>query len=260
MNDPIYLTRDGDVAEMVLNRPEKLNSMNQAIWQAIPRLVAEVAEDPALKVLIVRGATPKAFAAGADIAEFKTVHATEQSAHAYHQDIYKAFDALAGLAKPTIAQVQGICFGGGCALALCCDLRYADETAKFCIPPAKLGIAYSLSETKRLSDLVGPSKAKEMLMGARVLAADEALSTGLVTRLFPSADLARETRAYADELCKLSQYTIRAVKQIVGAIGEGATEDNELSRRLHRGAFESPDYQEGRDAFMEKRTPVFTYR
>jgi enoyl-CoA hydratase/carnithine racemase len=231
---PIYLTRDGEVAELVLNRPAKLNSMNQAIWQAIPRLVAEVADDPALKVLIVRGATPKAFAAGADIAEFKDVHATEARAHDYHQAIYKAFDALASLEKPTIAQIQGICFGGGCALALCCDLRYADETARFCIPPARLGIAYSLSETKRLSDLV--------------------------TRLFPAAELARETRAYADELTRLSQYTIRAVKQIVGAISDGATADNELSRSLHKGAFKSPDYREGRDAFMEKRTPTFTYR
>lgn len=257
---PIYLTRDGEIAEMVLNRPEKLNSLNHEIWQTIPKLVREVADDEGIKVLIVRGVTPKAFAAGADIAEFPVVHASEESATAYHHDIHEAFEALATLVKPTIAQIQGICFGGGCALALCCDIRYGDETSKYCIPPAKLGIAYSLGETKRLSDLVGPSKAKEMLMGAKVLDAQEALSSGLLTRLFPSEDLARETRAYADSLCGLSQFTIRAVKQIVQSIGEGATADNELSRSLQRAAFKGPDYREGRDAFLEKRTAKFTYR
>jgi len=257
---PIYLDKQGEVAELVLNRPEKHNALNRAIWTSIPRLIAEVAADKEIKVLILRGATPEVFAAGADIGEFREVHATADSARAYHGEIRQAYDAIAGLDRPTIAMVQGICFGGGCAVALCCDMRYADETARFCIPPARLGLAYTLHETKRLSDLVGPSKAKEMLMGAMVIEAEEALAIGLATRLFPAARIAEDTRAFAEQLCGLSQYSIRAVKQIVGEILDGAHDETDGSRALAMGAFEGPDYREGRDAFLAKRRARFTFR
>ncbi len=174
--------------------------------------------------------------------------------------IAAAYAALSGLEKPTIALVQGVCFGGGCALALCCDLRYADPSARFCIPPARLGLAYSLGETKRLVDLVGPAKAKEMLMGATVLDADDALRLGLATRLFPAAELEPQTLAFARHLCSLSQFTIRAVKQIVGEIVGGAVAETELSERLLEQQFQSPDYLEGRRAFLEKRKAVFAWR
>ena len=140
------------------------------------------------------------------------------------------------------------------------DLRYADETATFCIPPARLGLAYSLGETKRLVDLVGPSKAKEMLMGARVIAADEALRIGLATRAFAAAELERETIAFARRLCELSQFTIGAVKAIVDDIMAGAVNETETSRRLLEDQFRSPDYLEGRAAFLEKREPDFSRR
>lgn len=259
-DSPVYLERHGDVAELVLNRPDKHNAMNRAIWQALPDLVREVEADKAVKVLVLRGATPRAFSAGADIAEFREVHATPESARAYHGEIAEAFDAVAGLSKPTIALIQGICFGGGCALTLCCDFRYADETTRFCIPPAKLGLAYSLLETKKLTDLVGPSVAKEMLFAARVLDSDDAFRTGLVTRLFPADKVREETFAFAEELCALSQYTIRATKHMISEIVKGVSEETERTRRLAADSFEGPDYREGRDAFLEKRPPKFTYR
>lgn len=257
---PVHLTTAGAIAELILNRPEKRNALTEDMWAAIADLAAKVAADPAVKVLILRGATAEAFAAGADIGEFDQVHATPETARAYHDVVHRAYLAIASLEKPTIAMVQGVCFGGGCALALCCDLRYADPSARFCIPPARLGLAYSLEETKRLVDLVGPAKAKEMLMGARVIAADEALRVGLATRLFPAADLERETVAFAEQLCRLSQFTIRAVKAIVGDIVNGAVGETETSRHLFEAQFESPDYLEGRRAFLEKREPSFTDR
>ncbi len=257
---PIYLERRGEVAAMVLNRPDKRNALNAEVWQTIPKLAAEVAADPEIKVLVLRGAGPEAFAAGADISEFPEVHATPERARDYHGDIRTAYDALAHLEKPVIAMVQGVCYGGGCALALTCDIRYADLTARFAIPPARLGLAYSLIETKRLVDLVGPSKAKEMLFAARALNAEEALQVGLATRLFDAEVLEAETFAFAEELCRLSQYTIRAVKKHIRAITGGATDETEESRTLAMGAFDQPDYHEGRDAFLEKRQPKFTYR
>ncbi len=261
MSEPsIYLATQGAIAQLVLNRPAKRNALSVEMWRAIPKLAAEAAADPEVKVLIMRGASPEAFCAGADIGEFDQVHASSATRQSYRSTVGAAYAALAELERPTIAMVQGVCFGGGCALALCCDLRYADPGASFCIPPARLGLAYSLKETKRLVDLVGPAKAKEMLMGARVIEAEEALRIGLATRLFAAADLERETLAFAEQLCGLSQFTIRAVKQIVGEILNGAVEDTELSRRLFESQFEGPDYLEGRRAFLEKRRPAFTWR
>jgi enoyl-CoA hydratase/carnithine racemase len=258
--EPVYLTIDGAIAQLILNRPDKRNALTRAMWAAIAEHAAAIAGNPEVKVVVLRGATPAAFAAGADIAEFEEVFASSEKARAYQEIVHAAYDAIAHLAKPTIAMVRGVCFGGGCALALCCDLRYADETATFCIPPARLGLAYSLAETRRLVELVGPSKAKEMLMGARVIEADEALRTGLATRVFGAADLERETRAFADRLCELSQFTIRATKAVIRDILDGAVAETETSQRLFEEQFQSADYVEGRNAFLEKRAPNFAGR
>ena len=256
--DFVELTKDGAVATLVLNRPNKRNAMNEAMWQAIADYTNDVASDLAIKVMIIRGADKTAFSAGADIGEFGRVHASPETADDYRNVVDAAYQAVAGLEKPTIAMIQGVCFGGGCALSLCCDLRYADPTSSFCIPPAKLGLVYSLQETKRLSDLVGPSKAKEMLMGAYVVEADEALRIGLATRLFKPSDLETETYQFAHGLTDLSQATIKAVKVMLGEITNGATADTDVSRQLIKAQFESADYIEGRNAFMEKRKPNFS--
>ena len=258
--EPIYLTIEGAVAQLILNRPDKRTALTRAMWAAIAEHTAAVAADPEVKVLVLRGATPAAFAAGADIAEFEEVFASPETARAYQEVVHAAYDAIADLAKPTIAMVQGVCFGGGCALALCCDLRYADESATFCIPPARLGLAYSLAETRRLVGLVGPAKAKEMLMGARAIAADEALRIGLTTRVFKAVDLERETMAFAGHLCGLSQFTIRATKTVIRDILNGAVAETETSRGLFEEQFRSADYIEGRNAFLAKRAPNFTWR
>lgn len=257
-DQPVKTFKDGPVATLTLNRLKKRNAMNEAMWQSIADQAAKLADDDSVKVLIVRGGDANAFSAGADIAEFERVHASPESAAAYQTVVEAAYQALANLRKPTIAMIQGVCFGGGCALSLCCDLRYADRSASFCIPPAKLGLIYSLRETKRLADLVGPSKAKEMLMGAYVVDAEEALQIGLATRLFPADQLERETYAFAQHLANLSQATIGAVKSMMNEISEGASSDTETSRRLVEAQFESADYLEGRKAFLEKRKPNFS--
>ncbi len=259
-SDPIYLEKRGEIAHLVFNRPEKRNALNRRVWESIPQLARQIEADRDIKVVIVRGATPVAFSAGADIAEFDEVHATPETARKYDETIREAYNALYRLDRPTIAMISGVCFGGGCALALTCDLRYADETAKFCIPPARLGLVYTLLETKRLTDLVGPSKAKEMLMGARVIEAEEALQVGIATRLFGQDELERETQAFAEQLCGLSQVTIRAVKQVVAEIEQGTSDDNARTHALIADGFTKPDYLEGRDAFLAKRPAKFTYR
>lgn len=254
----IDIQKAGPIATLMLNRPEKRNALNEAMWRAIAKEANGVADDPAIKVLIIRGIDGSAFSAGADIGEFDRVHESPKTAEAYRQVVDAAYQAVADLKKPTIAMIQGYCFGGGCALSLCCDLRYVDPTARFCIPPAKLGLIYSLTETKRLADLVGPSKAKEMLMGARIIDAEEALRVGLATRLLDPQGLERETYEFAKHLSQLSQATIAGVKMMMAEISKGAVVDTEVSRRLIETQFESADYIEGRQAFLEKRKPDFS--
>jgi len=259
-NEPVLLRRDGEIAELVLNRPEKQNALNRAMWQAVARLAKEAGEDPTVRVLILRGASPQAFAAGADISEFKTVHATPEAAKDYGHAVHGAYDAVASLDKPTIAMVQGNCFGGGCALSLCCDFRYADSTGRFSIPPANLGIAYSFNETKRLADLVGPSKTKEMLFAARVVGAEEALRIGLIDQMYAPAEVEASTKAFARTLAEKSQFTIKAVKAYMRAIAAGADKDTPETAAIAKHAFANEDYREGVAAFMAKRKPKFTYR
>lgn len=255
---PIYIERDGWIATLILNRPTKRNALDEVMWRTIAEQARELDDDPSVKVVVLRGVDPSAFSAGADIAEFDRVHQSPKTASVYRQVVEEAYEAVADCRKPTIAMIQGVCFGGGCALSLCSDLRYADRTAQFCIPPAKLGLVYSLKETKRLADLVGPSKAKEMLMGACVINADEALQIGLATRLFGSQDLERATYEFARNLSELSQATIGAVKAMMSEISNGAIGETDVSRRLIEGQFESADYIEGRRAFLGKRKPTFS--
>lgn len=254
---PIEVTKDGPVATLTLNRPDKRNALNEAMWREIADQANALGNDASIRVLVLRGVDDQAFSAGADIGEFDRVHQSPNSAEAYRQVVDAAYEAVAALKQPTIAMVQGVCFGGGCALSLCCDLCYADHSASFCIPPARLGLVYSLKETKRLADLIGPSKAKEMLMGAYVVDADEALRIGLATRLFEPASVERETYQFARHLAELSQATIGAVKVMMSEILRGASEDTDLSRRLVEAQFDSADYVEGRRAFLEKRKPDF---
>ena len=253
----IEMVLDGPIATLTLNRKEKRNALSEAMWQEIADQTNRAAQNASIKVLIVRGTDASAFSAGADIAEFDRVHKSAKTAQAYQQVVDTAYEALATFPKPTIAMIQGVCFGGGCALSLCCDLRYADFTASFCIPPAKLGLVYSLKETKRLADLVGPSKAKEMLMGAYTVDSDEALRIGLITRRFEAEDLEQETYGFARNLTELSQATIEAVKIMMSEISNGAVLDTAVSRGLVKAQFQSPDYLEGRQAFLQKRKPNF---
>ncbi|TNE37000.1 MAG: enoyl-CoA hydratase [Alphaproteobacteria bacterium] len=259
MTEDIQLSKDGVVGHLVLNRPDKLNALNKAMWAAIPELLEEAAADPELKVLVVHGADARAFAAGADISEFGEVFGTRQAAKEFSKVVTDAHAALHNLAKPTIARIQGRCIGGGCGLALCCDLRFAEVGATLGITPAKLGLAYRLPETKRLVDLVGPSKAKDILFSGRLLDAEEALQIGLIDRLFETGSLHAETEAYCALLARNSQYSIRAIKRIVNLILEGNPKDTAESLALEAGGPEGDDFKEGTRAFMEKRKPHFPY-
>ena len=255
----IYVERTGEVATLVINRPEKRNAITYEMWQAIPGLVQEVEEDPGVKVLVVRGVDATAFSAGADIGEFGARRSDSASARIYNEATHEAERTLASMRKPSIAMVQGPCIGGGCEIALACDLRVSDTNARFGITPAKLGLVYSLSATKKLVDLVGPAKSKYILFTGRQVDARRAYEIGLVDQLHEPEETENETWKLAEEICSKAQFSVRGTKHIIGLILSGQAEDDEETLRLRNESFDTPDYQEGVRAFLERRSPNFTY-
>jgi enoyl-CoA hydratase/carnithine racemase len=256
----VYLDRQGDIVRLVLNRPEKRNAVTQAMWEAIPELLAEAAADPAIKLLVLGSSTPAAFSAGADIGEFEAIGKDPARRAANQAAIRASMRGLAEFAKPTIAEIAGPCVGGGCGLALACDLRVAADTAILGITPAKLGLVYSLHDTKQLVDLVGPAHAKSILFTGRLVKAEEALRIGLVNAVHPLADLPGAVAELAQSICTASQHSVRQTKQIIRMILNGVADDTPDTSRWFDDAFDGPDHQEGASAFLAKRSPGFPVR
>jgi enoyl-CoA hydratase/carnithine racemase len=257
-NNPIGLELAPPIARLILDRPGRLNALNNAIWDAIPGLLDRAAADPEVKLLLVSGADASAFAAGADIGEFARI-AADGAGGDYADRMARATRALASFPKPTVAVIQGPCIGAGASVALCCDFRFADETARFGVTPARLGLTYPLEDTKRLVDTVGLGAARDLLMTGRIIGAEEALAIGLVDRCWPADRLWDEIHGYAATLCGLSQFSIRAAKTVIGQVVAGAREETALSRQLFIDGFAGEDLAEGARAFLEKRKPRFTF-
>lgn len=257
-NQEIFLRKEEPIAYLIFNRPEKRNALTLNMWKTIPRLLQQVQDDPSIKVLILRGVDGTAFAAGADISEFRTLRTGKEQAELYNKANEEAEQAIATLSKPTIAMIQGYCIGGGCGIALACDLRFADTTARFGITPARLGIIYGFSATKRLVEVVGPSFAKYLLFSGRHIDSQRAAEIGLVNELYSPTEIEERTREFALQLADNAQLSIRGTKLMVQRILEGQTGDTEETARLQAQAFESEDYREGVQAFLEKRKPRFT--
>ncbi len=258
-DDAIYLDKTGPHAVLRLNRPDKRNALNLSMWQRMIELLAEAESDPAIRLLIVAGEGPS-FAAGADIDEMKAVFDDPKTADTIAEVTYEAQKALHRFPKPTIAMIRGACVGGGCGIALCCDLRFADHSAKMGITPGKLGLVYSLADTKRLVDAVGASTAKDILYTGRIVGAEEAQTLGLLDRLVENDGLETDVLAYADHICAASQFSAEATKKITHMILDGAEDDTPETRALFVDAFSGDDFREGFEAFTSKRTPNFNKR
>jgi enoyl-CoA hydratase len=255
----IDVERDAQgIAWMILRNPARLNAVRFEMWEAIPGLVAELAADRAVRVIVLRGAGNEAFASGADISEFATHRKDAASAAAYEQVNGRAFAALLALEKPLVAMIQGVCIGGGLALAACADLRVAADDTRLALPPARLGLGYAFSGVDRLVSLMGPAAASEIFFTARTYTAAEALRIGLVNQVVGKADLEAFTRTYVEGIAANAPLTIRAAKRAIAETQrDPAVRDLETVRRLIAECFASADYAEGVRAFLEKRKPNF---
>lgn len=247
----LRLETHGAVAHLVIDRAAKRNAFTQAMWQELPVLVERAMADDAVRVLVLRAAEPGAFSAGADIAEFGAGAADPAWRAANQAAIARAQTTLSRAPKPTIAFVAGNCVGGGCGLAIACDLRVATPPARFGITPAKLGLVYSLHDTKLLVDLVGPAQAKRILFTAQLVDAAEALRIGLIDMIAEEAD------ELAGTIAANSPHTAREAKAMVRRILDGQGHDDDATRALFADAFTLPDFAEGMSAFLAKRKPVF---
>lgn len=256
MTNLVRTTAEGPIGRLILNRPEKRNAISGDMWRAIPDAMAGMDADAAIRVILLEGAG-RDFASGADIAEFDTVYANRHSSAAYAGDMARAMNALCSLRKPRIAVIRGVCIGGGVALALCCDLRFAESAARFAVTPAKLGIAYSFDDTRRLFDCVGAPAAKDILFSGRTLDAPTALRLGLIDAVFPAATLEDEALAYAKALAANSPASIAVARDFIARALSGQRAEDEATRAAYLDILDGPDFPEGISAFREKRPPRF---
>ena len=249
---------DGPVATLTFNRPEARNAMTWEMYQALVEACERVDRDPALRVMVLRGAGGKAFIAGTDIAQFQNFNNREDGLK-YEERLDHVLDRLERVAKPTIAQVEGVAAGGGCAIALTCDLRVATPEATFGIPIARtLGNCLSGASYSRLLDVLAPGAVKDMLFTGRLIGAAEAHDLGIVNRLIPAPEIGATVGALAAEIAANAPLTLRATKEMIRRIL--------AKRRLPAGddadvvemCYTSADFREGVTAFLAKRKPSWT--
>lgn len=248
----LRLETHGAVAHIIIDRAAKRNAFNQAMWDSLPGLLAQAMADDNVRVLVLRSAEPGTFCAGADIGELSANAANPEWLTTNQTAINRAQYDLTRAAKPTIALIDGDCVGGGCGLALACDLRIASARSRFGITPAKLGLVYPLHDTKLLVDLVGPAAAKRILFTGSLIDASEAHRIGLIDQVTDNADTLIES------MTSVSGHSQRESKAMIRRILDGQVADDDDTRALFAAAFTGPDFKEGVSAFLEKRKPDFT--
>jgi enoyl-CoA hydratase/carnithine racemase len=254
---PLTVSRDGHVAVLTIDRPEKRNAMTSAMWAGLPDVLAGPAGDPAVRVLVVTGAGPS-FCAGADIADLLGGPDPADPMAVVRRDNLAAQAALRDFPKPTIAMIRGHCIGGGVEIAACCDLRFTDPTGEFGVTPAKVGIVYTPSSTKALIDLVGPAMTKYLLFSGELIDSPTALRTGLVDRVVDPEELEPEVHRFADVLASRSALSQRAVKEVVAALTAGA-DGEDVVAPWYRQTIAAGELAEGVAAFAERRPPRFPW-
>ncbi|MGH6880997.1 enoyl-CoA hydratase/isomerase family protein [Hypericibacter sp.] len=255
-SDSVLLTREGAVATLTLNRPERLNALDLAMWHRLGEVLREIEADPSLRALRVQGAG-QAFAAGADLAEFARTRATAGDAEAYGRVMVAALHGLRDLKLPTVAMIRGACVGAGLEIAIMCDLRIAAEGSRFGVPIQKVGVVMPWPELGDLIETVGRATALEILLEGRLFEAGEAAAKGLVTRVVPAEKLETEVAETLRRLTDGAPSSHRLHKRMARRLMDAKPLSPEEWREAYE-AVESADYREGLAAFAEKRKPRFS--
>ena len=259
MTNKILQRRDGPIAQIIFNQPEKRNAVSLDMWKSVNTAIEELKIDKTVRVLILSGAGGKAFVSGADISRFGSERSSKQAVIEYNKMTKKVYDGVAYFPKPTIAQIDGFCIGGGVGLAASCDIRYCGTKSQFAIPAAKLGLGYEYEGINKLVKLIGPAFTKEIFYTARRFSAIEMASMGFINKILDDEDLSSHCLEVANMIASNAPLTIETTKFITNqCILEESEKDLNACDKKVMMCFESSDYVEGRTAFMEKRTPIFT--
>jgi enoyl-CoA hydratase/carnithine racemase len=253
----LVVSREGHVAVLTIDRPEKRNAMTAGMWAALPDVLDPLAGDPGVRVLVVTG-SGDSFCAGADISDLLGGADPTDPMADVRRDNLAAQAALRDFPKPTVAMIRGHCIGGGVEIAASCDLRFADPTAVFGVTPAKVGIVYTPSSTKALIDLVGPATTKYLLFSGELVDAATALRTGLVDQVVPAAELEDQVRRFVDVLASRSALSQRATKEVVADLSTGG-DGEAVARGWYRRTIAVGELAEGVAAFAERRPPRFPW-
>jgi enoyl-CoA hydratase/carnithine racemase len=259
MADTILIERDGDIATVVLNRPEKLNALTKPMWQRLGDVFLELGADDSVRCIILRGAGEKAFAPGNDIGEFENERSNVEQARAYGQVMTRTIEAIGHCRHPVVAQIHGICVGGGLEIAGLADIRICGESSRFGVPINKLGLVMAYSEIGALIGLAGEAVALEILLEGRVFDAREAKDKGLVTRVVPDAEVAAEAKATARRIADGAPLVARWHKKFARRLRDARPL---TAQELDEGfaCYGTEDFKIGRQAFLAKAKPEFKGR
>lgn len=255
--ETILVTTEGRVGTITLNRPKALNALNSQVMREVTTAAAEFDADPGIGAIIITGSGEKAFAAGADIKEMADLSFGD----VFAADFFALWGNFAATRTPTIAAVAGYALGGGCELAMMCDILIAADTAKFGQPEIKLGVLPGMGGSQRLTRAVGKAKAMDLILTGRNMDAEEAEKAGLVSRVVPAESLLEEANKVAETIAGMSLSASRMAKEAVNRAYESTLAEGLLyERRLFHSAFATDDQTEGMAAFVEKRPPNFSHR
>lgn len=249
---------DGPVARLSIDNPARRNAMSLSMWLAVAEAMATVAKRDDVRVVVMRGVGEKSFVSGADISEFESQRSSEEGVKAYGEAVALAQGRLARCAVPVVANIHGICMGGGLGLAMSCDLRYCTTTTKFRMPAARLGLGYGFSGMDQLVSVVGAARAADVFYTARTFDGAEAQRIALVHQAAPADELDELVESIVSAIATNAPLTIKAAKLAIRA-AVSDPEHRPLQEIEHavQACFDSADYIEGRKAFLEKRTPEF---
>lgn len=245
------------VANLVIDRVDRHNAFTDVMWAEMPRLLEQASNDESVRALVLRSSDARVFSAGADVQDLQRALDDPDGADKGLAVIQTAFDSLIEFPKPTVAVIRGACHGGGVGLAVCCDIRLADDTAVFSIPPARLGLLYPYAALRRLVWMIGPGAAKMLLFTARRFDATEAYRLGFLDELHRPEHLDAAADRLLHEIVTNGPRAVRAMKQVVGLTERASPDAEEVAMLLEREALLGSEHAEGVSAFLEKRPPDF---
>lgn len=256
MSDLILVERDGHIATVVFNRPEKLNAFTKAMWERLGEVVRELSAQDDLRCIVLRGAGEKAFSPGNDIGEFASERSNKVQARAYGAVMAETVAAFDACRHPLVAMIHGVCVGGGLEIAALCDMRICGESSRFGVPIKRLGLVMSLVEIRALTELVGKPVALEMLLEGRVFGAAEALHKGLVNRVVADEQVEQEALATAERIAEGAPLVARWHKRFIARMNDPAPLS---AQEIDEGydCYDTEDFQIGYRSFLAKSKPEF---